>query len=155
MSQYLHIFIRQNNQFAPIYCASRSNCMYQALQNIAPYEKISQLTISKISEAIAEVEITLEMYDSQIKTTRELMKLIEASSDTLEEKCRVLGDMLIDINSYEEEKDEHKIAKIYLEFLKTIAISMSDSIDYDEAAKDLGLYAGIECGEHVTVDDIQ
>ena len=48
-----------------------------------------------------------------------------------------------------------KIAKIYLEFLKTIAISMSDSIDYDEAAKDLGLYAGIECGEHVTVDDIQ
>lgn len=71
MSQYLNFFIKTGeNQYQQIANYSRNNRIYQAF-NSAPYEKITQLTESKIVNAIKELKTVKDAYQKVIQDNNE------------------------------------------------------------------------------------
>ena len=71
MSQYLNFFIRPGeNKYQQIASYSRNHRIYQAF-NSAPYEKITQLTESKIVNAIKELKTVKDAYQKVIQDNNE------------------------------------------------------------------------------------
>lgn len=71
MSQYLNFFIKTDkNKYQQIASYSRNHRIYQAF-NSAPYEKITQLTESKIVNAIKELKTVKDAYQKVIQDNNE------------------------------------------------------------------------------------
>lgn len=71
MSQYLNFFIRTDkNEYQQIASYSRNHMIYQTF-NSAPYEKITQLTESKIVNAIKELKTVKDAYQKVIQDNNE------------------------------------------------------------------------------------
>ena len=71
MSQYLNFFIKTDkNKYQQIASYSRNHRIYQAF-NSAPYEKITQLTESKIVNAIEELKTVKDAYQKVIQDNNE------------------------------------------------------------------------------------
>ena len=71
MSQYLNFFIKTDkNKYQKIASYSRNHRIYQAF-NSAPYEKITQLTESKIVNAIKELKTVKDAYQKVIQDNNE------------------------------------------------------------------------------------
>ena len=71
MSQYLNFFIKTDkNKYQQIASYSRNHRIYQTF-NSAPYEKITQLTESKIVNAIEELKTVKDAYQKVIQDNNE------------------------------------------------------------------------------------
>ena len=71
MSQYLNFFIKTDkNKYQQIASYSRNHRIYQTF-NSAPYEKITQLTESKIVNAIKELKTVKDAYQKVIQDNNE------------------------------------------------------------------------------------
>lgn len=71
MSQYLNFFIKTDkNKYQKIASYSRNHRIYQTF-NSAPYEKITQLTESKIVNAIKELKTVKDAYQKVIQDNNE------------------------------------------------------------------------------------
>ena len=71
MSQYLNFFIKTDkNKYQKIASYSRNHRIYQAF-NSAPYEKITQLTESKIVNAVEELKTVKDAYQKVIQDNNE------------------------------------------------------------------------------------
>lgn len=140
MSQYLHIFVKHDHTYTPLLCVSRNTCIYRLFQDSVPYEKITMITPTQVSDA---AEFALTRYnelDRLDAAATEWMAKVGTWDNTVEEKMEYIHQIQQDMDEREIEKDEWLAAYYYLTFLSEIE-------DY--------LYAGIECGENVTDADVE
>ena len=154
MSQYIHIFARQNDQFIPLYSESRSNYIYEALEPYAPYERVSKITLPWIYYAIDSIKEKSEAADRYINQKRQAIAEIAKMNNNIDDKLDVINEYLRGIANEEDEKLYINAAHERLIFLKLILEDMEDTIESVPDIKDLGIYAGIDCGIEVTLEDV-
>ena len=148
MSSYITFFVHRENTdiFIPIGEFSRSNEIYQAASPYVPYEKISRFNIDDV---IFDLEKSKRCYLEATKKDAEYVETLKsiaakATGDTLRE-------LLDEIYSYSDNVerkeiiDEVEYAINYFTMLKVIE---------DEEYRKTIIYAGIEVGYGVTVENV-
>lgn len=154
MSQYIHLFARKNDEFVPLYCASRSSIVYQTLKDYAPYEKIAELDASLIKDRIEEVNDWIKNTKTAIKMRQNTMNLVCSFQNEIDEKIEMLEEYQRNINEFEHSLEDYQNVLSLLLWLNRFVDDMKLSMDFAETPILLGLYFGIECGDNVTVNDI-
>lgn len=154
MSQYIQFFIRStSDEFLPIGVFSRCTSIYHFFNEYlnAPYGRIAAVTMKDILYVVDKVKDRIEVYEDRVVELERKIKLITECNNSVEEKMEGIDEVNREINEYVEEKNELKWTRDYICSLEEIL----SAIAYDDKyCQDTYLYCGIECREHVTVEDI-
>lgn len=153
MSQYTHIFIRDNDNFVELGCYSRSNAIAQAF-NGAPYEKIDSYSSVDLYNVAGEIKAHMELYKDNIADYRSQMALIPSFNNSVEDKTEALSQYTEMIREAEDELEELNFAYDVVTFLAHIADEYEMDVRYEHAKDQPRIYVGVECGSQVTVEDI-
>ena len=145
MSQYIQFFIRsKNDEFLPIGTFSRCTQIYQLLYTKVPYEKIMAINFDSLKEYQNYADEEKKRYEKLIEDRKdEIDFLIQCTQRT----CTLEGLLLKrfeitqDIEQFNQEIKEIKMAKSYLYMLREILEAVEYDSDYDVNHY---LYVGIE-----------
>lgn len=150
MSQYTHVFARQDDTFIELGCFTRSSIISQLFQAInVPYDKIKLITKNTINEMIIAAKEQITSFREMIDRDENLKEEIWKSNNSIEEKIEATGGFESAIKETLEEIKQYEFA---LSFLITIKEMIHDKED-SERHKVL-IYCGIECGSRVTKENI-
>ena len=129
MSQYLNFFIKTDkNKYQQIASYSRNHRIYQAF-NSAPYEKITQLTESKIVNAIKELKTVKDAYQKVIQDNNEQI----ATQYRLYSKDKFFDiyDRIQQINKeLEQDVEDCEKSLIELQFIQRMARTPNNAVIY-------------------------
>ena len=129
MSQYLNFFIKiDKNKYQKIASYSRNHRIYQAF-NSAPYEKITQLTESKIVNAIKELKTVKDAYQKVIQDNNEQI----ATQYRLYSKDKFFDiyDRIQQINKeLEQDVEDCEKSLIELQFIQRMARTPNNAVIY-------------------------
>ena len=129
MSQYLNFFIKTDkNKYQKIASYSRNHRIYQAF-NSAPYEKITQLTESKIVNAIKELKTVKDAYQKVIQDNNEQI----ATQYRLYSKDKFFDiyDRIQQINKeLEQDVEDCEKSLIELQFIQRMARTPNNAVIY-------------------------
>lgn len=139
MSSYIHVFARKDDTFIELLSHSGSSVFYRFFHDYAPYGHIARFTENQIREGRSRVQGELELYREDVRHVQELITQIGSWSNTVEEKLSAIIDYQENLHELDEAIDEREFVDNVLAFLLGV---------------DAELYIGVECGDHVTVDDI-
>lgn len=144
MSQYIHFYVRNNNNFLPIGTFCRSSFIYSIVNRElnVPYEKIMALSGESIGTCLRAARHDLDLLKRRIENYRKEKELIASFNNSVEDKLAAIDD----INKMIED-DEYEIS--FLEsavgFFNTLGI-IYDDIKYEDNFDEKNyLYCGIEC----------
>lgn len=159
MSMYLHGFIRsKSDDFIPLFCVSRASELFNTFSHNVPYEGIRAMTEvelreikSEIKEAISEKKALLNEYGVQ-------KDFIRSANNSLDDKMEYYHDINREIEELKEYIDGLQAIVDLICFLMMV-IAENKEYAYDDyespRPNDELIYMGIECGSHVTVNDIK
>ena len=129
MSQYLNFFIKTDkNKYQQIASYSRNHRIYQTF-NSAPYEKITQLTESKIVNAIKELKTVKDAYQKVIQDNNEQI----ATQYRLYSKDKFFDiyDRIQQINKeLEQDVEDCEKSLIELQFIQRMARTPNNAVIY-------------------------
>ena len=145
MSQYMRFFAYPNSigsTFIQIDAFSRNNVAYQiANQAIAiPYEAIAYISKDNLQKCIDITQGYIASKKETIANYNKKIDIISKFNNTVEEKLTAIDDCYICLRECEEELNELLYTENF--FITLYGISAS-------------IYAGIECGSEVTINDIK
>lgn len=129
MSSYLQI--KKNN--VHLCSFSRSHPLYQAVQDLAPYNKWTKITEKDIGYAIDEINDNIKEYKTAQQRERDSLPYLKTKEDICE--------ALRQADSFEEEIEENVLAKHFLSFLlcclgeETYETDKNGEFDYDKPIK--------------------
>lgn len=152
MSQYIHFYIRNGENFLPIGTFSRSSSIYSIANEElnVPYEKISALNGEKISICIRSANKALGLLKTRIEGWRKDKELIASFNNSVEDKLEAIADINRMIEDDEYELDILESTVGFFRTLSTIYDDIRYEDDYDEGDY---IYCGIECYKP-TAEDI-
>ena len=146
MSQYLCVYLRMGDNFAPIGTYSRSHMMYQAFSHY-PYEHIRAVKPTDLTKIMSHLREMGEDYNKALKKTLDSIDMIiNAANTPLEEKLDV-------IDNYQDYAEEIKQKIEEVQDAIGIVSTYEDIIDayhYSDLEQKMDndyfhyLYAGIE-----------
>lgn len=138
MSSYVNIYVRDNNVFLPIGDFCRSSCMYRALEEKLPYEKLKVVDENLILNVKAELNEQIKRYEKYIENKEHAISLFLTANNSLEEKVIAISEMEQDVADLKEEiaDIEYTIGKLEM------ILCIIDSAYY---GVENYVYAGIEC----------
>lgn len=149
MSQYLHIFIRNKDEYLELDSYGRSSTMYDALSSYAPYEKVSSID-SHITDILHQVRQEKENYEKTLQDYDERINAIKTMTGDLNERMDMINDYM---DSKSEVKDCLE-ATIYAENIITFLYNVIDNyqmnVKYEHAPDHPRVYVGIETGSNIT-----
>ena len=154
MSQYTHIFVRDNDNFVELNCYSRSSAIAQAFRG-APYEKIEAYSSDDLRNVAGEINEQIELYKKNIADYRSQMALIPSFNNSIEDKTEALSQYTEMIRDAEEDLEEQNYAYDVVSFLVGVADEYEMDVRYEHAKDQPRIYVGVECGSKVTVNDIR
>ena len=142
MSEYMTFFIRRDSDnFVPLFTFSRSCKIYQRFQHEVPYEKVSALSYSVLSDALNGLHDFIIQCKDNIRKLEYEKTFVASFNNSVEEKMEALSDIKELIA--ENEEDIRDTERAYYSVLALIDIV--DEIAYNPAYdKDRYIYAGIE-----------
>lgn len=155
MSQYLCVYLRVGDKFAPIGTYSRSTIMYQVFNHF-PYENIRAVRPTDLTKIMSHLREIVEDYNKVLKKTLDSIDMIiNAANTPLEEKLET-------IDHYQDYAEE--IKQIIQEAQDAMGIvstyqDMIEAYHYSEAEEQFEndyfhyLYAGIEA--HGTMENVE
>lgn len=127
MSSYVNFYLRANEIFAPIGSYSRSNEVYQAIQDHLYYEKLVALTPSILNDVIQEVEEKIARMRKHRATDENRIHLImDSANSTMDEKLQAVND--IECNF--EEMDAYIDELNFVADVMRVFINMIDAYEY-------------------------
>lgn len=146
MSSYVNFYIRVNKSFIPIGSYSRSSSLYQAINQMLPYEKITALTSEKIGRVIDEIKEEIEELEKlKEKDKQTCDKILSMVGNSVEEKMASIYSIEAEDENIDYELEELKYSKNILQ----VYLDMIDEIHYSERYvmdNDYNhyIYAGVE-----------
>ena len=156
MSLYVNFFLRANDNFIPLFSFSRNGYMYAAFHTVAPYEKISAITVDTLKSAR---EILLDQVDAYQRKVNEYQAeklLIPGFDNSVDEKLdslRNIDNMIADIQS---ELNELELAINYCTVMHDILETACFGEKPDKVSsyhENTLLYCGIEVGK-ASLEDV-
>lgn len=154
MSQYLHIFIRNKDEYIELDCYGRGSSLYEAFADYAPYEKVAPVDkhitdiLHQVRQKKADEEKTIQDYNERIET-------IKTMSGDLNERMDMINEYM---NIRDDVKDTLE-AVVYAENIVTFLYNVVDeyemNVKYEHAPDHPRVYVGIECGSNITPEMVQ
>ena len=156
MSQYIHFFIRHENEFLPIATYSRSTYIYQSIN--APYEHIRAVRKQTVDSIKQDILFDIDKCKEDIKSLTENKSLITSFNNSIEEKWEMISGIDESINESKRILNEMQSAYEFLSFIGNM-ISEAHDTKYDEDKPnwldpDKYVYMGVEC-YRPTINDIE
>lgn len=159
MSSYMYFFVRKNENFLPLVCYSRSNAIYEAFSDFAPYEKVRPLTSGFVSDVLNEQSEDLSELKKHLKDYHDELTLIASFNNSVEDKMQAIYDARGSIEETEEIIEECEYAIAFCRFLLDILDEADGTKYYEDENLHLDpahyLYYGVECGDNITSEMIQ
>ena len=153
MSQYLHIFVRKNDEFSPIGTFGGGSQFYRALSSYAPWEKVAPIGSGELNAAIDNINSAIEENNAAIHRACDERHQVMGSPNTLEEKLSYIHEYIDSyIRECEEENIELQYAAYFINFLARI---VNDAAYIDGIDEDHYIYVGIECGYNIVPEDVE
>lgn len=150
MSQYTHVFARQDDTFIELGCFTRSSIISQLFQAInVPYDKIKLITKNAINEMIVAGTEQVMSFKEMMDRDKKLKEEIWQSNNSIEEKIEAIEGFE---NAIKETLEEIKQYEWALSFLTTIKDMIHDKEDAEHHK--VLIYCGIECGSCVSKEEI-
>ena len=137
MSSYINFFVERNGVYIPVAEYSRSNPIYSALSDIAPYEKMIELDEKSYNEGIANFNRAIENFKYMISIDEKEIEDARSIEAPIQEKLQAIYEIRSDIRGAEEELDLVESQKAQFQFLYYMR---------DEWSK-VKVYFGIEVGD--------
>ena len=139
MSQYIHVFVRCNDEFVELFCYGRNSEFYRVMKDCAPWEKIARLTHEQIREARADLIGEIEAYKSNIAENSRMISVISNWNNSIEDKLKIINKYQEGIDETKQDMDEAR------DTLNMLTVLLNVEAE---------LYIGEECGRDVSVKDI-
>lgn len=151
MSQYLNLFLRMSDYFAPLGVFPASSQLYAAFQGLAPQEKVTNITEAQLRDIRDIMRGKVERLEKELVQLDKDIKEIMDANNSLDEKCQYIAEY---VNPYLMETkqllDENKHGVAFTEML----IDLLDGVEWRyDINEDRYLYAGIECARP-DLDDV-
>lgn len=142
MSQYTSIFLQKGETFIEVSCTSRNNALSEMFANLAPWEKIRELSKADLDAIYSEYKEDLNRWREYRKNTEERKKLIATFNNSVEDKMEAIQEC---DNSIEETTETIEDLECAL-----ARVAWFSEIIWDGAAN---VWVGCECGSNVTFED--
>ena len=153
MSMYVSFMIKVGDKFIRIADYSRNSQIYKIASDCLPYEKVRALNIHDLEIFANAARSTANKCKEQIEKINNLIKDISSFNNSVDEKLRAIAEYEGDKRDWEDDLDEINFAIDFFMFLER----MIESVTYGENSKSIDadkyLYAGIEVGEPVEVEE--
>lgn len=153
MSAYADFFIRHGDEFIPVGDFSRNSIIYSLVNDYAPWEKITPLTVDMLSNLVNKAEAKKQDALRMVRVEKERIERVKDFNNSIEDKLEVIHGYEEAIDEWQQDAKEARYAKHYFGFL----IDLIDAVRYGEHNKGVNIneyvYVGIEIG-YPTVEDI-
>ena len=151
MSAYIQIKVKvADNKFLPLFCFSRSNVEYEALEDyVASYSQARPLTKAIVNSAMTANRENRESYGATRQRIIDRIASIERMNNSVEEKTQAIWEEQNSLDELEEIRAELEKANQWLRNLYLILDEAEDTKYYSDESRHIDpndyLYAGIEC----------
>ncbi len=149
MSMYINFFIKRDNKFIRIADYSRNSQIYKITSDCLPYGKVRALTIYDLEKFNGIACRDIEECKKHIEKINMCINNIGSFNNSIEDKLEAIHTYEIDKSDWEDDIEELQFAKNFFAFL----VDLIGSGTYEEVNSDKYLYAGIEVGEPVEVEE--
>lgn len=157
MSQYLHFYIKNGENFLPIGTWNRSSRVYEIFRG-APYEKIRALKDSDLVDAREQVKENLDYFagaEQRAKDEIEFLRSCAMGAEERLERYHDLADYLSELR--ESRKEEERVLQL-IGFFQDIIDEAADAEKWSDnplgLRADSYLFYGIECYQP-TIKDLE
>lgn len=153
MSQYMTFVVRKDDVFTPIYTCSRSSSLYQNLKAAVDYGKLSLLPDEELRECIEREEAHAQDLIRDVAALEANKRLVSDWNNPIEEKLEAIEGYDARKQAILDDIEEIQDTIVRLKFLRDIIEELTYFKDY--LKKEAGLYAGIEVGYDLTLEDLR
>ena len=153
MSMYVDFFIKRDNKFIRIADYSRNSQVYKIISDCLPYEKVRALTIQDLDKFNDIAREDIEECKKHIEKINMRISNISSFNNSIEDKLEAIHTYEMDKSDWEDDIKELQFAKIFFTFLEDLIESGIYGEESKEINSDKYLYAGIEVGEPVEVEE--
>lgn len=153
MSEYMTFVVRKGDIFTPIYSCSRSNEVFQDLRGAVEYGRLAEVHKDELVECIKHEKEYVQDLMKSVELIESNKKLVADWKNSVEEKLEALSQYDLSRQEILDRIEESRDAAVRLQFLYDIAEELEFFKDYSK--KESGLYAGIEVGYDLTLEDLR
>ena len=144
MSTYVHIFARsKHDDFVELWCSAGSSAMMQVVGHWAPWEKIRRIDEPMMQRFQDDAAERMNELKEIITHHEKLISEVGSWNNPIDEKIDLINDYQRAIEDDRQDLDELRAVNYYLRFIRNM---IEDGVE---------IYAGVECGSAVTVEDIE
>lgn len=162
MSQYIHIFIRNGNDFLPLWCLNGKYNLGEILSKFAEWEKVVPLTVDNLDRCKDLVDSKIGELIETRTSYEESIKIIPTFDNNLDDKCEKIFELKENIRDINLDIQEVEYDKHMLSCMRQILDSIHDITTYSEDEEfkkkfDVNkyLYIGLETGDKITLDMVE
>lgn len=153
MSMYVDFFIKRDNKFIRIADYSRNSQIYEITSHYLPCEKVRALTIHDLEKFSSIARENIEECKKRIGKINMHISNISGFNNSVEDKLEAIHTYEMDKSDWEDDIEELQFAKNFFTFLEDLIESGIYVEESKEINSDKYLYAGIEVGEPVEVEE--
>ena len=157
MSQYVYLFLRQNDEFVPVGNYSRNSTMAGNFWYNTPYARIRPVTIEELDKGDGAIGEKFKDFRKQEAEYQRMIELVNRMNNTIDEKCAKIAQYEDEMAEMREEKEEYEQDAAELRMLRRALECMdldNKWLENGEKPYEYGLYVGVDTGCRVTKDDI-
>lgn len=153
MSMYVNFFIKRDNKFIRIADYSRNSQIYKITSDCLPYGKARALTIFDLENFSNTVREDIIECKKRIEKINTCINNISNFNNSIEDKLEAIHTYEMDKSDWEDDIEELQFAKNFFMFLEDLIESGIYGEENKEMNSNKYLYAGIEVGEPVEVEE--
>ncbi len=153
MSMYVDFLIKVGDKFIHIADYSRNSQIYKITTDCLPYEKVRALNIHDLERFASIARDAASECKEQIEKINIMIKNISGFNNSVEDKLQAIAKYEGDKRDWEEDLDEINFAINFFMFLEGLIESVTYGKDSEDINSNKYLYAGIEVGEPVEVEE--
>lgn len=150
MSCYVHFYLRSpHDDFVELGEFSRNSAVYELCGDVAPYEKITALSKTALTDFCSEADRKIKEYKDRIKQYRDAIAAVGTFNDPIEDKLEAIADYQYQIGEVEDEIERIQWASSFLYTLCHII----DTNEYEDGVDITKLvYFGCEISSPTVAD---
>lgn len=157
MSQYLHFYIKNGENFLPIGTWNRSSRVYEIFRG-APYEKIRALKTSDLAEAREQVKENLGYAAGAEKRAKDEIEFLRSCAMGAEERLDRYHELVEYLDELRKNREEEERVLQLINFFQDIIDEAADAEKWSDNPLNLRadsyLFYGIECYQP-TIKDLE
>lgn len=154
MSQYLHIFIRNKDEYTELDCYGRGSTIYDIFADYAPYEKVAPVD-SHIADILHQARDKKANYEKMIQDYNERIDVIKTMSGDLDERMDMINEYMDSRDEVKKDLDDFNYAVDVVLFFYNLIDNYQTNVKYEGAPDHPRMYVGIETGSNITPDMVQ